>query len=68
MLSLQITCGHERTWFYSFRRVFLAMLEIVFVNNLQREGFEDDLFEVFIDEGRVVDGISPISRASGKLK
>src|SRR5215510_5138322 len=49
MLNLKITRRHVRVRFDGFRRILLAAFDVVFVNDLEREGVEDYLFEFFID-------------------
>src|SRR5687768_17093043 len=56
MLSLEITGRHVRVRLDRVRRIFLALLQIVFVDDLERESVEDYLFEIFIDACRMVRG------------
>ena len=49
MLNLKVTRRHVRVRFDCLRRVLLAALEVVFVDDLKRESVEDYLLEFFID-------------------
>src|SRR6266496_1378563 len=56
MLSLQIAGSHVRTWLDALARVFLTVLQIIFIDDSQGERVQDCLFEFFIDRRRVVGG------------
>src|SRR5215208_1432988 len=54
MLSLEIACGHVRVRLDCFRRIPLASLQIVLIDDLEREGVENNLFEISVDARRMV--------------
>src|SRR5688572_23626757 len=56
MLSLQIARGHERFRPDAFRRKFHSVFDVVFVDDAERKGVENGLFEVFVDAVRMVLG------------
>src|SRR5689334_353506 len=56
MLSLEITSRHIRVRLDRFRRKFLSLLQIVFVNYLERESIEYYLFEILANACRVIGG------------
>src|SRR6188474_3811211 len=55
MLDLEIARRHVRMRLDRLRRILLAALEIVFVDDLKRERVEDYLFEIFGEARRMVD-------------
>src|SRR6185503_5625974 len=55
MLDLEIARRHVRMWLDRLRRILLAALEIVFVDDLKRERVEDYLFEIFGEARRMVE-------------
>src|ERR1044072_5412841 len=56
MLYLEITRRHVRMRLDRVGRILLAAFEIVFVDDLEREGIEDYLFEIFSDARVMVRG------------
>ena len=56
MLNLEITRRHVRMRLDRLGRILLAAFEIVFVDDLEREGVEDYLFEIFSDTRAMVRG------------
>src|SRR6185369_7262216 len=54
MLNLQVSSRHVRVGFDRLRRILLAVVQIVFVNNLERERVEDYLFEIFVNMRRMI--------------
>jgi hypothetical protein len=55
MLDLEIARRHVRMRLDRLRRILLAALEIVFVDDLKRERVEDYLFEIFGEARRMVE-------------
>src|SRR5262245_20201180 len=54
MLNLEITRRHVRVKLDCLGRILLAAFEIVFVDDLEREGVEDYLFEILSDARAMV--------------
>ena len=56
MLGLQVTRGHVGFGLDRLGRIFLPRLQIMFIDNPQRECFEDYLFQFLINDRQVIVG------------